>query len=401
MRRRVVAALSMLVAVVLVSGTLAVYIEYRSVWDSITRIALTDLGKRPPKYTSALNILVFGYDLRKELTRHQQVAWHVGHVKENSSDTIMLVHISPGRRRVTVMSIPRDLMVPVYQCDAGRAPDGTSYPGQAAAPGVVEQINSIYALGGPSCLVKAVEQQTGIRIDHFIALGLAGFVRAINDLGGVYVCMPVAVNDSVSGLRLSRGWQTIDGATALKFWRTRENLGTGSDLQRIQRDQFFMASLLRGITHSGLLGDPARMLSVAGDLARSMTTDTGLSQADMVRIAASLQGVAGGHVQFITAPNGQDPADINKVILTQPQANLVFTAIAHDRKLPGGLKSAGGGAPPRAPASPATPASPTSPTPTSPKPPVSGLSGAYGGITGSARMCSSSGKAAFTGSGTP
>ena len=174
-------------------------------------------------------------------------------------------------------------MVPVYQCDAGRAPGGTRYAGQAAAPGATEPVNSIYSIGGPSCLVKTIEQQTGIRIDHFIGLGLAGFVQVINDIGGVYVCMPVAVNDAVSGLRLSRGWHKIYGATALKFWRTRENLGTGSDLQRIQRDQFLMASLLHGITRSGLLASPAKLLTVVGDIARLMITDNGMTALDMVR----------------------------------------------------------------------------------------------------------------------
>lgn len=332
---------SLVVAAVLVAGALAAYAKYRSVWDSISRVALSDLGHRPPKYTNALNVLVFGYDERKALTRHQQVAWHVGHDAENSTDTIMIAHISPGRSRVTVLSIPRDTMVPVYQCNAGRAPDGTTFAGQAAAPGAVEQINAIYNIGGPSCLVKTIEQQTGIRIDHFIGLGLAGFVKVINDIGGVYVCMPVAVNDAVSGLKLARGWHKIFGATALKFWRTRENLGTGSDLQRIQRDQYFMASLLHGITRSGLLASPTKMLSVVGDLARSMTTDSGMTAEDMVHIAASLRGVGSGRVQFITTPNSPDPADINKVVFAQPHADRVFAAIAHDRTLPKIAKKAG------------------------------------------------------------
>jgi LCP family protein required for cell wall assembly len=331
---RVLAWLAVVVTFVLVGGTLAAYAKYRSVWDSIGRVPLSDLGHRPPKYTNAVNILVFGYDERSGLTRRQQVLLHVGHVAENSSDTIMLVHLSPGRRAVTVLSLPRDLMVPAYQCAAGRLPDGTAFAGQAGGPGQVVQINAIYNAGGPSCLVKTVEQQTGIRIDHFIGLGLLGFVRAIDDIGGIEVCMPTAVNDSVSGLVLSRGWHHIDGVTALKFWRTRENLGTGSDLQRIQRDQFLMASLLHGIERSGVLGSPAKMLTMVSDLARSMITDTGLTQSALVSIAASLKGLPFGHMQFLTAPNVTDPAQPAQVIFAQPQARKVFAAIAHDRTLP-------------------------------------------------------------------
>jgi len=331
---RVLAWLAVVVTFALVGGTLAAYAKYRSVWDSIGRVALSGLGHRPPKYTNAVNILVFGYDQRSGLTRHQQVLLHVGHVAENSSDTIMLVHLSPGRRAVTVLSLPRDLMVPAYRCAAGRLPDGTSFGGQSGGPGQVVQINAIYNAGGPSCLVKTVEQQTGIRIDHFIGLGLLGFVRAIDDIGGIEVCMPTAVNDSVSGLVLSQGWHHIDGVTALKFWRTRENLGTGSDLQRIQRDQFLMASLLHGIERSGVLGSPAKMLTMVSDLARSMITDTGLTQSALVSIAASLKGLPFGHMQFLTAPNTVDPAQPAQVIFAQPQARKVFAAIAHDRTLP-------------------------------------------------------------------
>src|SRR5262249_57237587 len=140
-------------------------------------------------------------------------------------------------RAVTVLSLPRDLMVPAYRCAAGRLPDGTAFAGQAGGPGQVVQINAIYNAGGPSCLVKTVEQQTGIRIDHFIGLGLLGFVRAIDDIGGIEGCMPAAVNDSASGLVPSQGWHPTGGGTALEFWRARENLGTGARPQRRSADR--------------------------------------------------------------------------------------------------------------------------------------------------------------------
>src|SRR5712692_1445389 len=339
---RALAWLSVVLTVVLVGGVLGAYAKYRAVWDSVGRIALTDLGHRPPKYTHALNILVFGYDTRTGLTRHQQVAGHVGYTQGTNTDTIMLVHLSPGRNRVTALAFPRDTLVPVYQCDSGTLPDGTKYPGQAAVPGAVVQINSLYATGGPSCLVKTIEQQSGIFIDHFIALGFGGFIQAINDIGGVEICSPGAVNDSVSGLKLRRGWQKIFGIKTLKLWRTRENLGMGTDIQRIQRDQFFLAQLLHGVEHSGLLSSPVKLATVIGDLAHSMIMDAGMTPSDVAHIAASLKGIGNGRVQFVTAPWQPDPADVNRVVFLQPQAGTVFAAIAHDRKLPKVKKSGKG-----------------------------------------------------------
>ncbi len=179
-----------------------------------------------------------------------------------------------------------------------------------------------------------MEQQTGIHIDHFIGLGLSGFVNVIDDLGGVNVCVPFSVNDPVSGLKLRAGEHHIGGVQALAFWRTREGIGTGSDLQRIQRDQYLLAQVLHGILGSGLLSSPTKMLSVVSDAARAMTTDTGLTSSDMLQIAVSLRGLSSQDVQFVTAPNAPYPPDPAEVEFQQPQADALFSAIAHDSKLP-------------------------------------------------------------------
>jgi len=105
------------------------------------------------------------------------------------------------------------------------------------------QINSLLQAGGPACLWKTVEQQTGIYINHFIGIGMLGFVKVVDDLGGVNVCVPFNVNDTVSGLNLPAGKDHINGVQALAFWRTREAIGNGSDLERIQRDQFMSAQV--------------------------------------------------------------------------------------------------------------------------------------------------------------
>ena len=318
--------------VIVAAGTLGAYLKYRAVYDSITRVTVpaTALGHRPPVYsTDSQNILVYGDDNRAGLTPHQQYVLRTGHDQSNNTDTIMLVHISPGRHRLTVISIPRDTMVPVYECDRG-----PGYTGQQANPAGAVQINSLLQIGGPTCLWKTVEQMTGVRIDHFIGIGMLGFVKVVDDLGGVNVCVPFNVNDPVSGLNLKAGVQHVSGIQALAFWRTREDLGNGSDLQRIQRDQFMSVQVVKGVLHSGLLSNPIRLLRIVSDAAASMTTDAGMTVSDLVQIGQSFRDLSGQNVQFITMPNEPWKQNANRVQPMQPQAGKVFRAIARDMSVP-------------------------------------------------------------------
>lgn len=315
--------------VVLTAGALVGYWEYRHLWDGIGRFTISDLGKRPPVYNDAMNILVFGSDSRAGLSLHQQIRLHVGRQDgENNTDTIMVVHILPGRKGAIVVSLPRDMQVPYYSCPAGKG-----MPGQTLDMAATERVNAVFAAGGASCLWKTVEQQTGIRIDHAIELDFAGFVKIINDLGGVNVCVDRRIYDSVSGLFLRKGVNHIAGVEALKYWRTREGLGLGDDPQRIQRDQFLMAAMLQGVEHDGLLSDPAKLVRVLGDIAGSMTMDDGMTVSDLLSIGESLRGLPPGSVQFITAPWVPDPGNPNVVDFARPEASELFSAIAHDQTL--------------------------------------------------------------------
>ena len=331
-KRHILRWVAIATVVLLAAGTLAAYLKYRAVYDSITRIAVTpgELGHRPPQYsTTSMNVLVYGVDSRKGLDKHEQYILHTGDDQSDNTDTIMLVHISPGRHAVTVLSIPRDTMVPMYACSSG-----PGYPGQQADPNSYVMINSLLPAGGPVCLWKTVEQATGIYINHFIGIGMLGFVKVVNDLGGVNVCAPFNVNDPVSGLTLPAGEHHINGIQALAFWRTREDIGTGSDLQRIQRDQFMSAQVVKGVLSSGLLSNPFRLLTIVSDAAASMTTDNGMTVSDLVSIGESLRNLNSKNVQFITAPNEPWPGNQARVQFAQPQAGEVFSAIAHDVTVP-------------------------------------------------------------------
>ncbi len=330
--RRIAGWTSVVVVAVLVAGTLVAYAKYRSFWDSIKRIDVAGLvGKQPPKLNNAENILLIGSDTR---VGQHGIGGSANNTPGGRSDTLMLLHISPGHHEVTVISIPRETMVPILNCPPS---DGTA--GQQAEQGEVELINAALDFGGPACTWKTFEYVTGIHVDHFIELDFTGFEKVINDLGGVEVCLPFAVDDPLSGLNLSAGRHHVYGPEALAFWRTREDLGDGSDLERITRDQYLMVALVQGIEHSGLLHHPGEILSVVRDATDAMTTDTGLDQNAMLQIADSLQGITSKSVQFITAPNTPYLENDNDVVFAQPQAGELFNAIQHDTLLPKAGKS--------------------------------------------------------------
>jgi LCP family protein required for cell wall assembly len=318
-------------AMVLVGASLAAYLNYRADWNGITRIDVQrDLRvegtKRPPLDPNALNILLIGSDSRAGRNRQFGAT-----VTGQRSDTIMVVHIAPDAHQVVVLSLPRDTVVPILNC----SPEDGS-PGQTAQPGSVEQINSTFAYGGPGCLWETIEQTTGIHLNDFIELTFTGFEHVINDLGGVNVCLPVPINDTDSKLHLTAGRHHIGGRQALAFWRVRY-IGDGSDLQRIQRDQYLMAAVLQGIEHSGLLGSPAKMYRVITDITRNhlVATDTGLTPGRLLSIGEDLHGLSAGTVHFIEAPTAPYPGDPTAwVEFAQPQAKRLFSAIAHDTRLP-------------------------------------------------------------------
>jgi len=349
--QRIAAWTSVALVGVLVAGSLVLYAKYRSFWDSIRRVDVAGLlGAQPPKYTNAENILLLGSDTR---ANQHGVGGSAAVNPGQRSDTLMLLHISPDHHKVTVVSIPREVMVPILACPPS---DGTS--GQPAQPGELELINAALAYGGPACTWKTFEAVTQIHVDHFIQLDFTGFEKIIDDIGGVKICLPFAINDPQSGLNLPKGLHHVFGREALAFWRIREGVGDGSDIQRIQRDQYEMAALVQGIEHSGLLNNPRDILKVVGDAANAMTTDTGLDQDVMLQLAESLRGLTSSSVQFVTAPN-IPYVNPNDVVFQRPQADELFSAIAHDSSLSKAKKSAKGGKKKKAAAPPAAEATPS------------------------------------------
>lgn len=309
------------IALVAVGGGL--FAAYEKLQGNIHREHVNGrLGaNRPPKLNQSENILLIGSDSRAGANRQ----YASPDISGERSDTTILMHISPNRDHAVAVSFPRDSMVRVPQCQKKN--------GQPV-PAFFGMINAAFSYAGATCTWKTIESTTGIHVDHYVQIDFAGFKKVVDALGGVEICLPQPVNDPRADLRLPAGRQVVRGNAALGYVRTRYGIGNGSDLERIQRQQKFMASVVKKATSTGLLANPARTFTVLDAITQAISTDDGLSTSAMSKLATSLRGMSTGAVRFVTVPTRPYPKDPNRVQWNMAQAGPLFEAIKRDTALP-------------------------------------------------------------------
>ncbi|MFE5401218.1 LCP family protein [Streptomyces sp. NPDC056580] len=291
---------------------------------------------RPEKLpTSGQNILILGSDSRAGAN----AALGTGDVSGARSDTAMVMHIPEGRTRAVAVSIPRDTLVTRPECAKS---DGSTV---ASAKRVM--FNSIYSQVGPACVVKTVEQISGVRMDHYVEIDFAGFKGLVDAIGGVTVTVDQDIHDKSSGLDLTAGTHRLNGTQSLQFVRTRHGIGDGSDLGRIGLQQQFMLALLSEIKKQDLLGSPTKTYKIADKLTAALTTDSDLaSLTKLADFGRSLNGVDPSSMETIMLPVRYDKVDPNRVVAAEPQASRLWKAIRSDSTIPESAKKSpatGGG----------------------------------------------------------
>jgi LCP family protein required for cell wall assembly len=326
-RRRVLLTVSgaMSALVLLFAGSAWGLTSY--VNDTIGRV---NAGTAGTPSGGPLNILLAGVDLRSGLTPQQQQELHVGHDVSSNSDTMMLIHVSADRSQVTVVSLPRDSWVQI--------------PGQG-----MNKINAAFGLGGPQLMVKTVESSTGLTVNDFIQVNFLGFVKVIDALGGVNLCLPYSVNDSYSGLDLTAGVHHVNGLTALEYARDRHSFAL-SDLARIQDQQRLVASLLSEAISSGTLADPLKLSRFLQAAVAAVKVDQNLN---VTALADQLRGISSRNVTFMTVPlastNYLTSTGQSAVLWDATASGALFTRLKNDKpavtaaatahgKNPGGLQ---------------------------------------------------------------
>lgn len=219
--------------------------------------ALTNYAGRPGSTRGDVTLIV-GTDSREGLTPEQQAQLATGDASDaggDRTDTMMLLYKPTDGGKPMIISIPRDLLVSI--------PEYGDY-----------KINAAYGLGGPQLLVQVIEQQTGIRIDHYAEIGFGGFAAMVDDLGGVEMCLDNPIDDPDAGINLAAGCQNLTGPQALGFVRTRHTFAQ-QDLERVQNQRKFLSALMNKAASPGTVANPFKLLPFIDSTTSAMKVDKG------------------------------------------------------------------------------------------------------------------------------
>jgi LCP family protein required for cell wall assembly len=245
-----------------------------------------------------------------------------------NNDVTMLLHIAQNHQSVTVVSFPRDLMIPIPECPS---PNGGTYSSVDTG-----MMNSTLSRGGLSCVVLTIEKLTGVSIPFAAEISFDGVSAMSNAVGGVTVCLATPVVDKYTNppLDLAAGQQTIVGPEALSFLRSRHGVGDGSDLGRISNQQVFLSALARKIVNGGVLANPFQLYPLAKAAASNMTlSDTLTNPTTMVQIALALKDTGLDKMTFVQYPVITDPDNVNRVIPQSYAAQMLDDALVQDQPI--------------------------------------------------------------------
>ena len=306
-----------------------------SLISGIERIGNLGLGGG---HDGAVDILMVGIDSRTDahgnpLSDQERAILHAGDEVGTNTDTIVLIRVPNDGRSATAISVPRDSYVDIPGIGKGKINSAYGTTKEAARQKLADQglsdaqIEEKSTQAGRQALIKSVADLTGITVDHYAEVGLLGFVLLTDAVGGVQVCLHDAVDEPLSGADFPAGEQRLDGAQALSFVRQRHDLPRG-DLDRIVRQQVFMASLVNQSLDARILANPGKLRELSDAVGRTIVLD---KDWDVVAFMHQLQDLSGGKVNFETIPvqnlNGTT-ADGESVVKVDPKAVKSFAAAA-------------------------------------------------------------------------
>ncbi|MFJ7123721.1 LCP family protein [Streptomyces albogriseolus] len=288
-RRRVKWTAITLVTVLLVT-TVATYFWADSKLNR--EVDLSKVIERPEK-GEGTNYLIVGSDSRAGLSDEDKKRLRTGSSEGKRTDSMMILHT--GSNGPTLISLPRDsnVEIPTFKgSESGKTYQGT---------GRQVKLNAAYAEDGPELLVRTVEFNTGLHIDHYVEIGFAGFANIVDAAGGVEIDIPQDIKDTKSGADFRKGKQTLDGEEALAFVRTRYALA-GSDLDRTKNQQKFLSALANQVATPGTVLNPFRLYPTMGAGLDSLIVDKDMGLFDLADMFWSMKGVSGGEGTSMNMP---------------------------------------------------------------------------------------------------
>ncbi len=276
---------------------------------------LDDLGLGGGGDDGAIDILLVGTDSRTDAKGNplsdEELKWlRVAGDITTSTDTILLIRIPNDGSAATAVSIPRDSYVDVP--GLGKSKINAAYGAtreevrtrEVEAGASEKAAETAGTKAGRQALIDSVANLTGVTVDHYAEVGLLGFALLTDAVGGVEVCLKNRVNEPFSGAHFRKGRQTLNGPEALSFVRQRHELPRG-DLDRITRQQVYMASLAQKILSTQTLTDTGKLSELQDAVSRSVLIDDGWN---IINFAEQLKDLSGGNVKFTTIPVADDQA---------------------------------------------------------------------------------------------
>ncbi|MFG1949564.1 LCP family protein [Micromonospora sp. NPDC048830] len=269
-------------------------------------------GGRPAKQVDgALNILLVGSDSRDpDAPVDQRSQWR--------ADTIIVMHIPADHKEAYLVSIPRDLYVPVPENAQAECGSGQRH-----------KINAAFAFGGLPLAVKTVECFTDVRIDHVMAIDFAGFKEVTDALGGVDLKVERTITSIHKPYRkFTKGVNHMNGAEALDWIRQRKQFPDG-DFARMRHQQEFLRALMDKAASSGTLTNPGKLNAFLQAVTKAVTVDEGFSVVDM---ALQFRSLRGENLTFVTSPNlgGQMVNGESVVVSDREKALAMYQAMSAD-----------------------------------------------------------------------
>ncbi|WP_036528015.1 LCP family protein [Nocardia sp. CNY236] len=257
----------------------------------------------------AVDILMVGMDSRSDahgnpLSDHERAMLHAGDEVGTNTDTIVLLRVPSDGRSATAISIPRDSYVRIPGGGMGKINSVYGATAQTRRStllgrGVAEAEAWRQATrAGRQALIETVATLTGVTIDHYAEVSLLGFVLLTDAVGGVEICLNHRVDDWMSGADFPAGRQRLNGVQALSFVRQRHGLPRG-DLDRIVRQQVFMAQLVGQVLSAKTLSNPAGLERLGAAVGRTVVLD---ERWDALAFLRRLDELSGQQVTFVTIP---------------------------------------------------------------------------------------------------
>ncbi|AZS86850.1 LCP family protein [Streptomyces griseoviridis] len=245
-----------------------------------------------PEAGEGTNYLIVGSDSRAGMSDEDKKKLHTGSAEGQRTDSMMILHV--GGSGDTLISLPRDsnVTIPTFK---------GSESGKVKGPLGPNKLNAAYAFDGPTLLVRTVEYNTGLHIDHYVEIGFAGFANIVDAVGGVDIEIDKAFKDKYSGADFQAGKQTLDGQQALAFVRTRHAFAA-SDLQRTKNQQKFLSALAHQVATPSTVLNPFKLYPTLGAGLDSLTVDKDMSLWDLASMFWAMKGVSGGDGTSMNMP---------------------------------------------------------------------------------------------------